>query len=491
MREDDSPPGASPDEGWRTAPDESDGEGGESTESFERLFAPHLSARQRAWRATIAAGLPLLAVLIVLATFAPVRLRVRSALFGAAPTPTLAPNPSYNRLYLDVDAPWLRVTIDNHAVAIPVIGHQAPLRLSNGTHVLAWQGEPFIPTQCTLSAPAAASDTCVPYEEGELHIAGEPAARLIRVAEDLSTIRIGPRESLMDAIQQSVMSAGGSDTVQPGESYFTYEHGVVRASAPLTATLSLAPALDVSGGPMDECLPNVQNSQVNGCPVDTGYCERICSVTYQYRAALAEMTSRQTWLALIVYNPSWTYATADGAVVGANEPIEQGGVGVREQLALLEISWDGAVWHTQIAYGPDRQDTTILGIQSIGGSPLCLAANDSFESATDPQTLATYAQTRILSAANPAQGCVAEGIVGSNGTASGPDAPRAIYLERFGLFLAVNDLARRNQPQTPAANAYEQALAQRIAASDDGVSRSGAAPGVSTPSIKSHRRRMR
>ena len=488
MREGDTEHGESRAEEWRTAPDADEGE---SNESFERLFAPHLSAWQRAWRATIAAGLPLLAVLIVLATFAPVRLRVRSALLGTPPTPTLAPNPAYDRLYLDVDAPWLRVTIDDHPVAVPVIGHQAPLRLSNGAHVLAWQGDPFIPTRCTLSVPAAANDTCVPFEEGELHIAGEPAARLIRIAEDLSTVQLGPRESLVNAIQQTVMTAGGSDTMQSGESYFTYEHGVMRASAPVVATLNLTAELDLSGGPMDGCLPNVQNSQVTGCPLDTEYCERICSVTYQYRAALAEMISRQAWLALIVYNPSWTYTSANGALIGANEPIEQGGIGVREQLALLEFSWDGAGWQTQVIYGPSRQDTTILGIQSIGGSPLCLAANDYFNGATDPQVLATYAQARILSAANPAQGCLAEGIVGSNAAPPGPDAPRAIYLERFGLFLAVNDLARRNQPQTTIANAYEQALALRIVASDDGNPRLGAAPGVSTPAIPSHRRRMR
>lgn len=488
MREDDSQREKQPTGESQTTPYEDDGE---STGSFEWLFLAHLTMRQRARRATVAAGLPLLAILIMLATFAPVRLRVRSALFGVPPTPTLAPNPSYNRLYLDVDVPWLRVTIDNHAIAVPVIGHQPPLKLSNGAHVLAWQADPFSPTQCTLSVPATAGDTCVPYEEGELHVAGEPAARLIRIAEDLATIQFGPRETLIGAIQQTLAAAGGSDTVQPGESYYTYEHGVVRAGAPITATLNVSPELQPTGGPMDGCLPNVRNAQVNGCPLDTEYCRRICSLTYQYRATVAEMTSRQAWLALVVYNPSWTYTAAAGQIVGVNEPIEQGGIGVREQLALLEVSWDGAGWRVTVAYGPSRQEMTIVGIQSLGGSPLCLAANDYFNGATDPQALATYAQARILSAPNPAQGCVAEGIVGSNAQTPAPDAPRAIYLERFGLFLAVNELARHNQPYAALANAYEQTLALRITAADVGNPRLGAAPGVATPAMQSHRRRMR
>jgi hypothetical protein len=486
MREGESQGSEPPDERWRTAPGE-----GESSDGFEWLVIPHLTARQRARRASIAAGLPLLAVLAVLATFAPVRLRVRSALLGVPPTPTLAPNPSYNRLYLDVDAPWLRVTIDNHPVAVPVIGHQAPLRLSNGAHVLAWQGDPFMTAQCTLSAPAAADDTCVPYEEGELRTPGEPAARLIRVAEDLSTVKLGPRESLMSAINQRMAAVSGSDTLQAGESYFTYEHGIVRATTPLTATLTLAAVMQPTGGPMDDCLPNVQNSQVNGCPLDTEYCERVCSITYQYRAALAGMISRQAWLALIVYNPSWSYATPDGTVLAADEPIEQGGIGIHEQLAMLELSWDGTAWQTRVAYGPNRPDTTILGIQALGGSPLCLAANDYINGVTDPQVLATYSQVRILPAANPAQGCVAEGIAGSNAATSSPDAPRAIYLERFGLFLAANDLAHRNQPATSLANAYEQEIALSIVASNDGNPALGAAPGVSTPAVKRSRRRMR
>ncbi|HEV2405146.1 MAG TPA: hypothetical protein VGR88_06820, partial [Ktedonobacterales bacterium] len=254
---------------------------------------------------------------------------------------------------------------------------------------------------------------------------------------------------------------------------------------------NLAPELQPTGGPMDNCLPNVTNSQVSGCPLDTNYCRRICSVTFQYRGDLASRSSPDEWLALITYNPSWSYWAPDGKSLGQNEPIEMGGIGVREQLAMLGLTWDASSWRVTIVYGPNQQDTDMLDIQSVGGNPLCLAANEYFNGATDPQTLATYGQTRIISAPNPAQGCVAVGVVGPTGVAPSPDAPQAIYIERFGMFLAANSLAHENQPASPQADAYEQALALQIAISAANNALASAAPGVSSPAVRRGRTRTR
>ena len=465
-----------------------------TTDAFERLFLARLSPRQRARRAVIAAGLPLLAVVIILSTFASVRGRVGALLFPLHPTPTFDASPAANRLYLDVDVPWLRITLDGRPVTAPVIvgSHpQPPLRLSAGQHMLAWQADPFNATRCTLSVPAAATDTCVPYEEGLYKPVSGPPARLIRIAENLSTIQSAPRDALMSALRQTMAANGGSDIVRPGETYYTYENGDVTATTALTATLNLAPELDSTGGPMDNCFPNVSNSQVSGCPLDTNYCRRVCSVTYQYRADLASRTTPGEWLALITYNPSWSYWSAGGASLGQNEPIELGGIGVREQLAMFALTWDISGWHARIVYGPNAQDTDILDIQSVGGSPVCLAASDYFYGATDPQVIATYTQVHIVSAPNPAQGCVAVGVVGANGATPAPNAPQAIYIERFGLFLAANPLARKNQPYTPLADGYEQALALQIASTAGNTPSITVGPGASTPIVRRGRTRMR
>jgi hypothetical protein len=465
-----------------------------TTDAFERLFIARLSPRQRARRAAIVAGLPLLALAIILSTFASVRGRVGGLLFPVQPTATFDASPAANRLYLDVDVPWLRITLDGRPVTVPVIvgAHpQPPLRLSNGQHTLAWRGDPFSAMSCTLSVPAAATDTCIPYEEGPLKLVSGQSARLIRLAEDLSTIQPAPRDALMSAIRQTMAATGGSDIVRPGETYYTYENGVVTATTPLTATLNLAPELEPTGGPMDNCLPNVTNSQVSGCPLDTNYCRRICSVTFQYRDAVGARAPAQSWLALITYNPSWSYTSAAGASLGQNEPIEMGGIGVREQLAMLSLTWDTSSWRVTMVYGPNQQDTDILDIQSVGGSPLCLAANDYLNGATDPQILAAYGQTHIVSAPNPAQGCVAVGIVGPTGVAPSPNAPQAIYIDRFGMFLAANSLARENQPASPQADAYEQALALQIAISAENNALPSAAPAVSSPAVRRGRTRVR
>lgn len=465
-----------------------------ATDAFERLFIARLSPRQRARRAVIVAGLPLLAVAIILSTFASVRGRVGAVLFPVEPTATFDASPAANRLYLDVDVPWLRITLDDRPVVVPVIvgSHpQPPLRLSNGQHTLTWQGDPFNATTCTLSVPAAASDTCVPYEEGLLQLISGQPARLLRLAEDLSTIQPAPRDALMTAIRQTMAADVGSDIVQPGETYYTYENGDVSATTALTATLNLAPELEPTGGPMDDCLPNVTNSQVSGCPMDTNYCRRVCSVTYQYRENLASRAPAQSWLALITYNPSWSYWSAGGASLGQNEPIEVGGIGVREQLAMLGLTWNTSGWQVSMVYGPNQQDTDILDIQAVGGNPVCLAASDYFYGSTDPQVVATYSQVHLVSAPNPAQGCVAVGVVGANGATPPPNAPQAIYLERFGLFLAANPLAHQNQPYTPLADAYEQALALRIANSAGDTPSITVGPGVSTPIVRRGRTRMR
>ena len=101
--------------------------------------------------------------------------------------------------------------------------------------------------------------------------------------------------------------------------------------------------------------------------------------------------------------------------------------------------------------------------QTIGGNPICLAANDLFSGGLDPQTLATFSQIQIISAVTPAQGCVAEGIAGANGASPSPSAPRARYLERFGIFYAANALAAKDQPYAPVASPADQALAEQIA----------------------------
>ncbi|MGH2485029.1 MAG: hypothetical protein ACRDHE_03355, partial [Ktedonobacterales bacterium] len=159
-----------------------------------------------------------------------------------------------------------------------------------------------------------------------------------------------------------------------------------------------------------------------------------------------------------------TYTAPDGRVVAAGQQLEYVGRGVGAQLAVFGVTWDGKGWHAQAVYAPSLQATTQIQGLTVGGNPICLAADDMFSGTLDIQIFANFRRTRVISAANPAQGCIAQGIVGGPDATPTPTAPQALYLERFGLFYAANDLAHSDAPGVPVASPAQQALAARIAA---------------------------
>jgi hypothetical protein len=190
-------------------------------------------------------------------------------------------------------------------------------------------------------------------------------------------------------------------------------------------------------------------------------CADICALPNENRQSAPGAASE--WLAVVPYDPSYTYTAPDGHIIAAGQPLEYGGRGVGTQLAVLGVTWDGANWRVRVIFGPNVQSATLIQGQTVGGNPVCLAANDLFSGSLDVQTFTTFGATRIVSAANPAQGCVAQGIVGARGATPTPGAPQALYLERFGLYYAANDLAHTDDPNDPVASPAEQALAAEIA----------------------------
>ncbi|HKV85685.1 MAG TPA: hypothetical protein VJN88_14120 [Ktedonobacterales bacterium] len=427
--------------------------------TLEPLLARRLTHRQRLLRMAVIAGAPLLVLAVILGTTAISAQRRQLALNATA---TVLHSPAYAHVYLDVEVPWLRVTLDGRAITPPTLYQQPPIALTPGLHTLAWQADPFAAHECAISMPPVDGDSCNGYVIGMFYGQRQPPARVLHLGEALSTVEPGYRVALTQAIQAALTASGGSDTVRPGEQYLVDGQGLVTANKPLTATLNLTAQLSETSNFPDNCRSLIPSAVYAGCTVDTANCADICAMPYENRITMA--SAAHEWLAVVPYAPSYTYTTPDGQVVAAGQPLEFSGRGVGAQLAVLGVSWDGANWRVRMIFGPNTQTTTLIQGQTVGGNPVCLAADDMFSGGLDVQTFSTFGRTRVVSAANPAQGCVAQGVVGARGATPTPDAPQALFLERFGIYYAANDLAHSDEIGLPVASPAEQALAAQIAA---------------------------
>lgn len=426
---------------------------------LEPLFARRLTQRQRLFRLAVIVGAPLLAVAIIFGT---TFISARRRQLALSATATVLHSPAYTHLYLDVEVPWLRVTLDGRAITPPALYQQPPITLAPGLHTLAWQADPFATHECTISMPPVDGDSCNGYVIGTFYGQRQPPARVLHLGEAFSTVEPGYRAALTQAIQSALTASGGSDTVRPGEQYLVDGQGPVTATQPLTATLNLTAKLSATSNFPDNCRSLVPSAVYPGCTVGADICADICAMPYENRQNAP--ADPPDWLAVVPYIPSYTYTTPDGQVVAADQPLEWGGKGVGAQLAVLGVTWDGANWHVRVTFGPNAQTTTLMQGQTVGGNPICLAADDMFSGGLDEQVFATFGETRVVSAANPAQGCVAQGIIGARGATTTSGAPQALFLERFGLYYAANDLAHSDDPPVTVASPAQQALAARIAA---------------------------
>lgn len=433
------------------------GDESESARAWESLFAARLTERQRLLRLAVIIGAPLLTLIVI----AGGNLSLGRARPPAISSATIKPIPAYNHFYLDVEVPWLRVTLDGRHITPPAIYQQPPLTLSPGRHILAWQGAPFVDHACTVTVPPVGSDTCEQYVVGDFYAQGFTPARVLNLSEALSTVQPDAKAQLIGAIQSALSATGGSDTVPAGQLILN-EQGPMTAMQPVTATLEARAQLDAVSHLTSNCQPANSSPFVPDCAVNTTLCADLCPVPYANRLTMPNLNDAD-WLALVPYKPSYTYVSRDGQVELKNQPLEYGGKGVGAELAVVAITWDGATWRVTVPYGPNRQVTMLIQGQIVGGNPSCLAANDLFSGEFDPQTYGTFGQIHIISAANPAQGCVVEGIVGASGAPPAPSAPRALYLERFGVFYAANALAAKDLPYALVASAADQALAEQIA----------------------------
>jgi hypothetical protein len=422
---------------------------------------PRLSPRQRGARIVTAIAAVTLALVVVLGSFASVRDRLALLVFGPTPTPTATLEPGATLFYIVPGPPWAVISLDGHTLArLPTVGVDPPLRLGRGRHQIIWRADPFQPVRCVISVPIAGTDTC-PYDRIFVNTPGQRGGDYwaITFYPSLATLPESRQAALTASAQAALDAVSSTDTVRPGELYLDVQAlppgpPEVTATQPLRATLSFQ-VLTVPS-------PNACSFDVNrGCELLGQDCHTFCTLPESGPPS-------GYWSVLALARAYWTYATLDGRIVAADQP---DGPYSLDRVLPLHIAWDGAQWHAMVlssiptqAYNSDTQPNSpplddprcTWMEEEIGGR--------GFPTATDPNYVALNWQFAV--GPLPAAGCLGVGTpqLGTSlpGTPS-PTLPPVYWLQRFGVTLAANDLARRLWPTLPAADAYEQSLARQLA----------------------------
>lgn len=420
-----------------------------------------IMVRQRKKVVTLITGsIIVLAILLILGSNAAVQGLVGDLYVRIVPTPLPTLPPGADLFYVQADPSWGHLSLDGRDIArLPVIGKDAPLRLPRGRHTLVWQAAPFQAQRCILMVPVAYIDNNCAANQA-VPLTGGVSAYVITFRQSLNTLPGAARGALIVAVQQALKAAQSSDIVRPGERY-VLAPGDPRcqpgrqeplcyaiAQQPLSATLSFRLDTNASGTCMNDPQP--------GCTFKYQPCNVFCPVLNP---------GHGVWDVFAPVQPLWTFTTMDGRVlerdVSDNSLYNVAtGVAVDDELVELQIAWKNQSSQVAVVTGnSDGMANPACGAAQFEGFPL--------NPPTDASGQPVYLQWQFIVGSKLAAGCLGIGTpqpyAGLTPTPL-PGAPIKLYtLHRFGVLLAANDEARRAGPYLPAADAYEQQIAQQMA----------------------------
>ena len=427
----------------------------------------------RSLRLAIAASAVLLTFQVIPNSFSTLQSMIQQAVFHFIPPPSPALPQGYGSFYMDKDTPWAKVFVDGQQIQLPRTGIDEPLTFGRGHHLISWRADPFQSQSCLLSIPFASDDTCTFALDNVVHKSS--AYQIILLHESLNSLPLEQRTALKAAIQAELGKLLTSETVQPGEQY-AGESGLVLARQPLLASLHFQ--LDTNSNWV--CFANIQTHSGLLCGIDRHDCRQLCSTPWQYRQQQTAPSVASGWFTLAMTRSSWDYATEQGRIVARAQLLGPGGPGPDQQLLLLRIAWDSS-WHVKVLFGPDlgppiytytksrgiigKYQRLYPGAVQVADDPACIDARQFVTSglAAAPQVSdSTQAIVRLVSASNPAIGCLV--IATATDKTARPDLATAYYFVRFGSLLAANTAAHLLRPGIPRADAYELSLVHQLAA---------------------------
>ena len=409
-----------------------------------------LSRRQRVFQLAYTVGAAMVALLALVLASSPTQ-SVLSTLFRPAMPqhgPTTITSSKNTTFFLQASPSWGKAYLDTHPLSQLVANDIAPVVLAKGHHTFTWVAAPFLPQSCTISIPRGKLDTCfsMPVDSNS----GTAISKIV-FSESLASLPEPALSALLGTAQAALDRQISTETVRPGERYVdvTKPGMMAVATQPLRATLRFELTTTLNGE-QPTCLFIGQQ-----CGFQVSDCRELCTIPQDIQPALPG------WNVVAPVRAVWDYATLDGRLIAQGQPDELSGDFNSETLVSMQIERDGANgagWRVSVG-GTGQPFSDDLS---------CSIAEDGLGPFLDIGRVGTpHGSFSISFASDPslATGCVAVVILESNTTTPTANPQLAAYcFYRFGLWLAVNQIAHQFWPTMPQANAYERSLAHTIMA---------------------------
>lgn len=420
--------------------------------TYRPELATRLSSRQRFMRVLIMVGTTVLVFGILWGSYAPTRNVLLSTMKPLLPTPTATIPPGTDLFYIDANPSWGKLMIDGKQISqLPRIGEGAPSHLSRGSHRFEWVAAPFLPQVCAVTVPPDyVHDTCYSDE-----IISSPLgnARFFRFPASLGMLSDAQSQELVAVIEAMFNAQAPTTIVERGTSYASDIGPLKVATQILRATLHFKLDVNIHSGA--NC--NSFFGSNSGCMYNRQDCRTLCSAADIIQPRFYDTN---TWVVLSAVQPVWDYSTLDETVVAQNQPDIVNGAG-NDDFLPLRITWDGARWHVTndfAALTPEAQDAF---------NPVC---NDTQQHVRIDTSLSYVEQAQAgtnwqyVSDNNWSDGCLAMVTLDTSGMPITPSPTPlvALCLHRFGVFVAVNNIAHQFWPTMPRATADEQRIAQHL-----------------------------
>ncbi|HEX4715415.1 MAG TPA: hypothetical protein VH164_10840 [Ktedonobacteraceae bacterium] len=421
-----------------------------------------LTPRLRRW----SLALMVLVIGMILASV----VNVRSLLEGSLLKPSHTIGSSHLSVYLQGNPSWGQFTVDGKlVVSFPQAAHNTPLMLTPGPHHITWQAAPFRPQNCVVTVVDALTVTSPCLLSGIISTGLGPSSSLLTLFffASLNDLSSDQRAALIAQVQTVEARYALSETVRPEEVYAISEQKIeanpslcslvtylvfchARATQPLLATLRLQ--LDTSTSRDDPCIGSGQ------CVANQQDCRSFCADPRLSQPG--QFVAAKGWDVAVLVQLLWSYSTLSGQVVAQDQPDSALRSMQAYQTVSLQIDRGKQGWLVvPFSSETDSGVNDPFCNQGAGDIQGLLNASSNTQQIYVQQSFHTAADCLEIAGPPPFEGSAMPTLTPAT------NAPqKAIFLVRFGVVLAVNEVAQHLLPSLPVADPYEKSMAQRLLA---------------------------
>lgn len=351
------------------------------------------------------------------------------------PVPTATLADGADTFYMVNAVPWGRLRADGKDLSVTFSVQSVTFfNLSLGRHTIQYDAPPFPSLRCSVSVPAASSDTCPLYTlPSDSNQPIRDTNRGIDFGDTLSRLSPNDYQALVTLVSRSLAAPVATATVPAGGRYQGANGKVLVAATPLKAQAFYTLNTDPNTGIFGES------------------CAGLCDIPFENGSP----TGDSGWNIVATITPIWRYTDSSGTTVQLpatpqlpNSNVIQSGQPGLSMSTFFAVTWTGA-WQ-------------VVAQQSFGGQDGCFNADGIVNE------LPSFGNWRNggyssseMPAPNPADGCLLT-FQASDGQGNVTGKP-LWYLYRFGLLLTANDEAHRVSPELPVAVGGEATLARQLA----------------------------